>query len=81
MAINSCTKKTTACITGPTEVEENTSEKYTWCGSNADNIEWSLNGTVLGTGNSFTPSFPVKGVYTIIARGINKNMKNLRHTA
>jgi len=26
MAINSCTKKTTACITGPTEVEENTSE-------------------------------------------------------
>jgi len=71
--ISSCTKKTTACIDGPTEVEEYSSATYTWCGSNADNIEWSMNGSgVLGTGNSFTPSFSLKGKYTIVAKGTNK---------
>ena len=75
LAASSCTKKTSACINGPTQVEEYNSGVYTWCGSNADNIEWSMNGSgTLGTGNSFTPNFAEKGkgTYIIVAKGTNK---------
>lgn len=76
--ITSCKKKKdepaepTACINGPSEVDAPNKATYTWCGENADEIEWTVNGSgILGTGSSFTPTFNTKGKYTITAKGKN----------
>ncbi len=73
MVASSCVKKTSACIEGPEEVEQSASVKYTWCGSNADNIEWNVDGGgTVGTGNIFVTSFAGTGMHTIVAKGTNK---------
>ncbi|MCC6371683.1 MAG: hypothetical protein IT236_11810 [Bacteroidia bacterium] len=65
-------KDIVACINGPLQTENATGNTYTWCGENADEVEWKLNGSaVLAVGANFTPVFTNKGKQVISATGKN----------
>lgn len=74
--IDVVTKEPSACIEGPILVEEFQTPTYTFCGEEADNFEWSVNGSgILGTGKTFVPTFVARGKYVIVLKAKNKKFE------
>lgn len=70
------TKEPTACIDGPLIVEEYQGATYSYCGENADDFEWSVNGGgILGTSKTFVPTFTARGKYVIVLKAKNKKFE------
>lgn len=65
-------KKPSACIDGPREVELNQTVTYTWCGSDADEINWDADYGFKGEGKSVDITFTHYGSNFVSVRGNNK---------
>lgn len=69
--MSSCSKEVEVCITGDMNPDTPGEYTYTWCGENAENIEWKFNGSTYA-GQSVTLDLNHKQQYYLEVKGKGK---------
>jgi hypothetical protein len=73
--ITSCSKDVEICISGDMSPDLPGTYTYTWCGENAEDIEWNFNGTVYA-GQSVTLDLEQKQDYYLEVKGKGKRKES-----